>query len=99
MNCDELKTSILGWFGSEIECQPSGNASLVATFPLLRVNGDAIEIGIEDTGNGRLRLSDLGETHSSFYLARLDFYQHYVLADDFKQIVSTHRIRDRQEEL
>jgi hypothetical protein len=99
MNCNELRTRVLGWFGSEIECQPSGEDSLIATFPLLRLNGDAIEIGIESAENGRWRLSDLGETHSSFYLAGLDFYEHYVRADEFKQVISAHHIRDAEQEL
>lgn len=99
MNCDELKTSILGWFGSEIECQPSSDNSLVATFPLLRLNGDAIEIGISPVGENRWRLSDLGETHSTFFLADLGFHDDYVRSEELNQILVAHRLTDIDQEI
>jgi hypothetical protein len=99
MNCEQLKSSVLSWLGSEIDCRPSGDDSLVATFPVLRLNGDAIDIGIAPVGDGRWRLSDLGETHSMFFLADLDFHDDYVRAEEFNQIVHAHRLRDADQEI
>jgi hypothetical protein len=99
MNCEDLKASLLNWFGSEIDCRPStdDNDSLLATFPMLRLNGDAIEIGISPTENGRWRLSDLGETHSMFFLGDLDFHEDYVRAEEFNQILVAHQLKDAEE--
>lgn len=97
MNCEELKSSVLRWLGSEIECRPSDSGSFIATFPVLRLNGDAIEIGISPAGDGRWRLSDLGETHSMFFLADLDFHDDYVRAEEFNQIVVAHHLTDDEE--
>jgi hypothetical protein len=99
MNCEELKSLIVQWFGSEIECQPSADNSLVATFPVLRVNGDAIEVGLSPLENGRWRLSDLGETHSLFFLADLDLRDDYVRAEEFNQIIVAHELKDVEQEI
>jgi hypothetical protein len=99
MNCEQLKSSVLSWLGSEIDCRPSGDDSLVATFPVLRLNGDAIDIGIAPAGDDRWRLSDLGETHSMFFLADLDFHQDYVRAEEFNQIIAAHRLIDADQEI
>lgn len=99
MNCDELKSSILNWFGSEIECQPKGENSVIASFPVLRLNGDAIEIGISPVEGGGWVLSDLGETHSMFFLADLDFHQDYVRAEEFKQMMVAHQLTGVDQEI
>src|ERR1700691_2695864 len=99
MNCEELKSSVLGWLGSEIECRPSGGGSLIATFPVLRLNGDAIEIGISPAGDNRWRLSDLGETHSMFFLADLDFHNDYVRSEELNQILIAHRLSNDDQEI
>jgi hypothetical protein len=99
MNCEELKGSLLGWFGSEIECQSSANGSLIATLPLLRVNGDAIEIGVSPLPEGRWRMSDLGQTHEMFFLADLDLREDYVRAEEFNQIIISHGLKDAEQEI
>jgi hypothetical protein len=99
MNCEDLKLSVIEWFGSEIECRSSEDGSLVAAFPVLRLNGDAIEVGISPVGENRWRLSDLGETHSMFFLADLDFHDDYVRAEEFNQIVIAHRLEDIDQEI
>jgi hypothetical protein len=67
--------------------------------PVLRLNGDAIEIGISPGENGGWRLSDLGETHSMFFLADLDFHEDYVRAEEFNQIVISHQLSSAEEEI
>ena len=55
MNCDGLKSSILNWFGSEeIECKPTGENSLIASFPLSTSQemGMLSEIGISPVEGG-----------------------------------------------
>src|SRR5271157_2748287 len=99
MNCDELKSNVLRWFGEEIDCRPSDAESLIATFPVLRLNGDAIDIGISPLEDGRWRLSDLGETHSNFFLGNLDFQEDYVRAEEFNQIVVAHELKDSDQEI
>ena len=99
MDCDELKSSVLNWFGSEIECQPIGDNRFVATFPIMRVNGDAIEIGISLGNDGRWKLSDLGETRATFFLDDLDFHQQYIRAEELNQIAAAHRLTHQGEEI
>jgi len=99
MNCVDLKTSLLGWFGSEFECRSSGDDSLIATLPLLKPNGDPIEIAIESVGDSQWRVSDLGDTHSTLYLAGVDLNDEYVRGEEFLQIVAAHKINDQDEEL
>src|SRR5258706_14585032 len=99
MNCAELKSSMLQWIGHEIECRPSGDDCLTATLPLFKPNGDAIEIGIDLAGE-RIKLSDLGDTYATLYLAGVDLFEECVRAAEFKQIISSHRIvndEDHQE--
>ena len=99
MNCEELKSSVLHWFGSEIDCHPTVDNSLIATFPVLRLNGDAIEVGIAPIADGRWRLSDLGETHSMFDLADLDLRDDYARAEEFNQILIAHELLDADQEI
>jgi len=99
MNCEDLKSSMLRWFGEELECHSNGRDSLTATLPILKPNGDPIEIGIESAGAQQWRLSDLGETYSTLYLAGVDLFEEYVRAEEFRQIVAAHRIKDSEKEL
>jgi hypothetical protein len=99
MNCEELKSSIIRWMGREIDCRPTGKESVAAILPFLKPNGDAIEIGIEPIGGNRWRLSDLGETYATLYLAGVELNDEYVRAEEFRQILSAHRIADEQQEL
>lgn len=96
MNCAELKASVLQWIDREIECRPSGEDCLTATLPLLKPNGDAIEIGIELV-DSRVKLTDLGDTYATLYLAGVDLFEEYVRAAEFKQVISSHRITNDEE--
>jgi hypothetical protein len=99
MDCAELKSSVLQWIDQEIECRSSGEGCLTVTLPLFKPNGDAIEIGI-DLGGTHVKLSDLGDTYATLYLAGVDLFEEYVRAAEFKQVVSSHRIvndEDHQE--
>lgn len=98
LSCDEFRSVLAGWFGSEIECQPGANDSVIVTLPLLKPNGDAIEIGIAPLG-ARFRLSDLGDTHSTLSLADVDMSEGSVRAAEFQQIVSAHGVTNSEQEL
>jgi hypothetical protein len=99
MNCEELKASVLRWIGQEIQCRSNGRDSLIATLPLLKPNGDAIEIGINAVGSDRWRLSDLGDTYGTLYLAGVDLLEEYVRGEEFHQVVAAHKILDSEKEL
>jgi hypothetical protein len=90
---------MIRWMGREIECRPTGEDSLAAVLPILKPNGDAIEIGIEPIGSDRWRVSDLGETYATLYLAGVELNDEYVRAEELHQILSAHRIGDEQQEL
>jgi hypothetical protein len=99
MNCEELKSSLLRWMNNEIDCHSSGRDSLVATLPLLKPNGDSIEIGIQSVGSDQWRLSDLGDTYATLYLAGVDLLEEYVRGEEFRQVALAHSIRDSEREL
>lgn len=99
MNCEELKSSVLRWMGQEVECRSSERDSLIATLPLLKPNGDSIEIGIRSIGNDRWQLSDLGDTYGTLYLAGVDLLEEYVRGDEFRQVAIAHNIKDFEKEL
>jgi Domain of unknown function DUF1828 len=98
MNCEELKSSVLQWFGQEIECSVSGPESLILTLPLLKPNGDPVELGIASEGN-RWIVSDFGDTHSALELAGVDLNEELVRAQEFKQIIRAHRIEETSDEM
>jgi hypothetical protein len=99
MDCEELKSLVLRWIGREIECRPNGRDSLIATLPLLKPNGDAIEIGIQSIDSHKFKLSDLGDTYATLYLAGVDLLEEYVRGDEFRQVAIAHKIRDSEKEL
>jgi Domain of unknown function DUF1828 len=99
MDCQELKNAVVHWFGTEFECRASSGESLIATLPILKPDGDPIEIGVEPIDKKRWKLSDLGDTHSTLYLADVDLYEEYVRAEEFRQIVGAHKITSSNEEL
>lgn len=99
MNCEELRLSVLDWVGREIDCHTSGDGALVATLPIFKPNGDAIEVGIEPTDQGRWKLSDLGETHATLYLAGVELHDEYVRAEEFRRVLSAHSISEAEQEL
>lgn len=98
MDCNELKTSVLQWFGAELDCRVVGPDSLLATFPILKPNGDPIEVAIERAGT-HWKLSDLGDTHSTLYLAGVELSDESQRTAEFRQILQAHRIDDSAEEL
>jgi hypothetical protein len=99
MNCDDFKSSLLKWMGSRIECRSSGSDSLVAALPILKPNGDPIELGLEKVSSNLWKLSDLGDTHSTLFLGGVDLFDEYVRAEEFRQIVASHKISNTPEEL
>ena len=101
MNCAELKSSVLEWMGREIDCRITGEHRdcLSAVLPVLKPNGDAIEIGIEPLGPDRWRLSDLGDTHATLYLGGVELNDEYARTEEFRQILVSHGIADQDEEL
>jgi hypothetical protein len=82
-----------------IEIASTSLDSLVATLPLLKPNGDVIEVGIQSTGSNGFRLSDLGETYATLYLAGVDLLEEYVRGEEFRQVVIAHKITDSEKEL
>jgi hypothetical protein len=99
MDCDELRTSVLEWFGSEMECRSTGPGSMVMTMPILKPNGDPIELGFERLGERSWTISDLGETYSTLFLAGVELNDEYVRADEFRRVLTDHGISDLGEEL
>ena len=99
MNCDELKRSVLRWFVEEIECHTTDSDAIVATLPILKPNGDPIDVGIEEIGGHRWKISDLGDTYSGLYLAGVDLPETYVRGQEFNQLVEAHQIEDDGSEL
>ena len=55
MECDQLKSTIVNWFGNEIECHGTAN-SFTAVLPLLQPNGDSVELGITVLGESEWRI-------------------------------------------
>jgi hypothetical protein len=99
MDCEQLKSSVLGWFGSEMECRVTGDDCLTVTLPILKPNGDPIELGIEATGQRMWRVSDLGETYATLFLAGVELNDEYVRAEEFRRVVVDHRITETDQEL
>lgn len=99
MNCEELKSQVMRWIGEEMECQSVGEDRLIAILPLLKPNGDAIEIGIETVDSQRFRLSDLGDTRATLYLAGVNIGDDLVRGDEFNQIISDYNIEHVDSEL
>lgn len=99
MTCEDLKSLVLKWLDRGIECTATGPGSLAAVLPILAPNGDAIEIGITSAEDGRWRISDMGETYASLFLAGVELSDEYVRAEEFKQIIRSYQIADNQQEL
>lgn len=99
MNCEELKSHVLDWFGQEIECHSGDTDSLIATIPLLKPDGDPIEVCLQQIGSSRWKVSDLGNTHSTFFLAGLDLLEESVRGAEFHQVLSDYQIKDEEKEL
>lgn len=88
MECTELKSSIVNWLGTEIECHEEGQGFLTAVLPIYQPNGDAIEVGIQPLPQDTWRLSDLGIAHETLYLAGIDLSdEDSERADEFHQTI------------
>jgi uncharacterized protein DUF1828 len=98
MECDELKSSIVNWFGNEIECHGTAN-SFTAVLPLLQPNGDSVELGITVLGESEWRISDLGHTHETLYLGGIELSEESDRSDQFERLVGNHGLTDRDNEL
>jgi hypothetical protein len=99
MNCEELKSTVLRWFDSEMECRVTAEDCLTVTLPILKPNGDPIELGIESTGKHLWRISDLGDTYATLFLAGVELNDEYVRAEEFRRVVQDHRITETDQEL
>ena len=99
MDCENIKSQVIRWFDSELECNSVSNDSLVITLPLLKPNGDHIEIGFEALGGKRFKISDLGETHATFFLDGLEMLEDSYRADEFRQVIADFGIKEDSGEL
>ncbi len=98
MECAELKSTIVEWFGKQLECH--GNAdSFTAILPLLQPNGDSMELGVTVLGESRWRVSDLGHTHEMLYLGGVDLDEESDRSDQFQRLMTNHGLTDRDNEL
>ena len=98
MECDQLKSTIVNWFGNEIECHGSAN-SFTAVLPLLQPNGDSVELGITVLGESEWRISDLGHTQEMLYLGGVALDEESDRSEQFERIVGNHGLTDRDNEL
>ncbi|MFZ0481069.1 MAG: hypothetical protein WAL71_18160, partial [Terriglobales bacterium] len=89
MDCQQLKSSITDWFGSEIECHVHDSGVLTAVLPIFQPNGDAIEVGVQSLDQTTWKISDLGITHHTLYLGGVDVSdEESERTDEFKEIVN-----------
>lgn len=88
MECQELKSSIVNWLGSEIECREEQGGWLTAVLPIFQPNGDAIEVGIEPLEHNTWRISDLGIANETLYLAGIDLSdEESERTDEVQQVI------------
>jgi hypothetical protein len=99
MDCEELKSRVSTWIGSEIECRPTGRDSLIAALPILKPNGDPIELGLEQFSDDHWKVTDLGDTRAALFLGNVDLLDEYVRAEEYRQIVSAYKITESADEL
>ncbi len=99
MTCNQLKSSIQEWVGSEIECRSSVDDGLIATLPFLKPNGDFIEVGLEPLPGNQWRISDLGDTHATLFLAGVEMLEEYARAGEFDRIKKNFGLVEDQREL
>jgi len=99
MHCEDFRSTLLGWFGEAVECRQESPDSLIVGLPIARPNGDFIELGIKTIDSSSWRISDLGETHESLYLAGFDVLDDLDKRGEFSQIITDHLISDAGNEL
>ncbi|MGB9489833.1 MAG: DUF1828 domain-containing protein [Terriglobales bacterium] len=100
MDCQQLKSSITDWFGSEIECHVHDSGVLTAVLPIFQPNGDAIEVGVQSLDQTTWKISDLGITHHTLYLGGVDVSdEESERTDEFKEIVNDFGVSDDGSEL
>jgi hypothetical protein len=98
MLCQDIRSTLLGWFGDGLECHQRSSDSLVVVLPFTKPNGDAIELGVRSEKSSWF-ISDLGDTHESLYLAGIDIREESDRRDEFVSILSDHGITDVGNEL
>jgi hypothetical protein len=99
MECEELKSSIIRWFGGEIDCRQDNLGLLTAVLPVFQPNGDAIEVGIEPLASDKWRISDLGIVHETLYLSGIDLTEESERTDEFQQIITDYGTTDTGSEI
>lgn len=100
MDCQELKSSVLDWFGSEIECHQHESGVLTAVLPIFQPNGDAIEVGVQAIDSKTWKISDLGITHETLYLGGVNLSDEEAeRTDEFREIVKDFGVSDNGSEL
>ena len=96
MTCHELKTTLASWMHKELECEDRGKDRFVLTLPLLKPNGDSIDLGLERLSD-RWRISDMGNTHATLFLSGVDLAG--VRGVEFKEIKQSFKIVESGREL
>jgi hypothetical protein len=98
MDCDDFKLDVTKWFLDELECRGDANGFTI-TLPLLKPNGDSIELGISVIGESSWRISDLGQTQETLYIAGIDLSEESERTDEFQRLVNDHGLREEDGEL
>lgn len=96
MTCHDLKTTLSSWMHEELECEDRGKDRFVLTLPLLKPNGDSIDLGVERLSD-RWRISDMGNTHATLFLSGVDLTG--VRGVEFKEIKQSFKIVESGREL
>lgn len=96
MTCEELKSTLVGWMSGELDCEGRGDNRFVLTLPLLKPNGDSIDLGVERLPD-RWRISDLGQTHATLFLNGVDLVGNRGV--EFRDIQRSFGIVERGREL
>src|SRR5580704_3599672 len=96
MTCHELKTTLVSWMNEEVECEDRGKDRFVLTLPLLKPNGDSIDLGVERLSD-RWRISDMGETRATLFLSGVDLTG--IRGIEFKEIKQGFKIVESGREL
>jgi hypothetical protein len=70
--CDLVRRSYLSFIGERFHCHRSPNGHIVVVTPFISPDNDPIEVAIEWTKDGNIRLSDLGAAHEFLFLIGLE---------------------------
>lgn len=72
--CDEIMGSYLISLRNDFECSPSGEGWFLST-PFIRPDGEGIEIELQALPNGRISMTDMGDTFGYLYVNGLTLSQ------------------------